>query len=100
MAIMAPHFSRLFGFFHSKKGGRFITRQKMTYCAVLFTVFGMLFFFPPDSHALDQEVDPTYRVRQIDEVFFGLDHIASSLQHKKFLKILLDTSILHGKIEL
>ena len=71
--------------FPSEKGGRVITRQKMTYCKVFLAVFGSLIFFPPDSHAADQEVDPTFRGRQIDEVFFGLDHSASSLAHQEIL---------------
>jgi len=45
----------------------------------------MLFFFSPATHALDQEVDQTYRGRQVDEVLFGLDHSASSLAHKEIL---------------
>ena len=57
----------------------------MTYCAVFLAVFGSLIFFPPDSHAVDQEVDQTYRGRQIDEVLFGLDHSANSLEHKEIL---------------
>jgi len=71
MAIMATHFSRLFGFFHSTQGGRVITRQKMTYCAVCLIVFGMLFIICPATHAVAQEVDQTYRGRRIDLTDFA-----------------------------